>query len=167
MRGTAVRGGMTILGDDRGGMTILGDDGTDSLPPGASLFMWLIYAECGTCGAEAKQPCVGQQFGPHEGRPARWDKDREAFEALTARVREAMDEMAVQALANGYVPPVDEHGMRGGTKWLVSGQGAEPAVFEGGYLCHCGELFVRTAGQGGMKAAFEALIVHEGGAVLP
>jgi hypothetical protein len=37
------------------------------------MIMWLIYAECATCGAGAKEPCVGQEFGPHEGRPARWE----------------------------------------------------------------------------------------------
>lgn len=36
------------------------------------MFMWLVYEECGSCGAAAKQPCVGQRFGPHEGRETRW-----------------------------------------------------------------------------------------------
>ncbi|HEX8346844.1 MAG TPA: hypothetical protein VF657_19200 [Actinoplanes sp.] len=46
--------------------------------PEQQFFMWLIYAECETCGVEAKQPCAGQRFGPHEGRATRWDKDRDS-----------------------------------------------------------------------------------------
>lgn len=40
--------------------------------PGSPVFMWLIYEGCGSCGAAAKQPCVGQRFGAHEGRETRW-----------------------------------------------------------------------------------------------
>jgi len=64
--------------------------------------MWLIYVECGTCGVAAKQPCVGQRFGPHEGRQTRWEKDREVFEELTARVRDAVAEGRAGYEARGY-----------------------------------------------------------------
>jgi hypothetical protein len=47
-------------------------DEDDAFPVGPVL-MWLIYKACETCGAEAKQPCVGSPFGPHEGRPRRWE----------------------------------------------------------------------------------------------
>lgn len=136
-----------------------GDD--DAYPVGPAL-MWLIYAECGVCGAAAKQPCVDQRFGPHGGRPRRWDSDLDEVAALRSRMRVVMAEMAVQAEMDGYVPPPDAHGMRGGSKWRVPELGA--AVFEGGYLCHCGELFVRTAAQGGIEAAQAALVAHEAAA---
>lgn len=55
-----------ILSDDSGD-----DDSAVSYEP--TPLLWLIYGVCPTCGAEAKQPCVGQRFGPHEGRPARWE----------------------------------------------------------------------------------------------
>lgn len=54
----------------------LDDEGRDddAYPVGPS-FMWLIYLACPVCGAEAKRPCVGQRFGPHEGRRAHWERD--------------------------------------------------------------------------------------------
>jgi hypothetical protein len=51
----------------------------DALPVGP-MMMWLIYVECATCGAAAKQPCVGQRFGPHAGRRTRWDRASELSE---------------------------------------------------------------------------------------
>jgi hypothetical protein len=54
------------------------DDDDDSVEddayPVGPRFMWIIYQECPTCGAEAKQPCVGMTYGPHEGRLAHWQR---------------------------------------------------------------------------------------------
>jgi len=60
-----------------------------------------------------------------------------------------------------------EHGEAGGAKWRVDrADPAEDPDWEGGYQCHCGEVFARTVEQGGMRAAFEALVVHQGAVVL-
>lgn len=88
--------------------------------------------------------------------------DDDAFEALTARVRTEVEANVARDVAAGYVLPPDEHGMRAGVKWPVRDDAGEVIGWEGGRLCHCGELFVRTVAQGGMRAADIALIEHEG-----
>jgi hypothetical protein len=59
------------------------------------------------------------------------------------------------------------HGLAGGAKWRVEGEDPDAPGWEGGYVCRCGEVFAKPVEQGGIKAAFEALVVHEGGAVAP
>lgn len=60
---------------DLGDLVVEDDDDDDrGLPPGlAALLMWLIYRECAVCGAPAKTACAGLRFGPHPGRPTRWE----------------------------------------------------------------------------------------------
>jgi hypothetical protein len=84
---------------------------------------------------------------------------------LAERVRDAVGGERAHYEAAGYEGPMPEHGQAGGAKWLVSDPGTEPAEWEGGYVCHCGEVFARDVEQGGMPAAFVALIEHQGGTV--
>jgi hypothetical protein len=86
-------------------------------------------------------------------------------EDLTARVRADIDKHVAKAIAAGVVVPPAEHGMRAGVKWPVRDDD-EIVAWEGGYQCHCGELFVRTAAQGGIRAADMALIEHQGGTLV-
>ncbi len=87
---------------------------------------------------------------------------------LEGKVRAAVAETRERAIAGGYdVSAEPEHGEAGGAKWLVSEPGAEPAEFEGGYVCFCGDVFARDLAAGGMPEAFRALVEHQGGEVLP
>lgn len=85
---------------------------------------------------------------------------------LVERVRAAVAVAYERYVAAGYVGPMPLHGEAGGAKWRVDGPDPENPDWEGGYQCHCGEVFARPSGQGGMPAAFEALIVHQGGRVV-
>lgn len=86
---------------------------------------------------------------------------------LTGRVRAGVASERANYEARGYEGPMPEHGQAGGAKWRVNldDMGAEP-VWEGGYVCHCEAVFARTVEQGGMRAAFGALIEHQGGRVV-
>jgi hypothetical protein len=59
-----------------------------------------------------------------------------------------------------------EHGLAGGAKWPVAGSNPENPDWEGGYVCHCGEVFAYSYADGGVHAAFAALVEHQGGRVV-
>lgn len=80
---------------------------------------------------------------------------------LTERVRDAVGQARAGYEEAGYEGPMPGHGQAGGAKWLVSEPGTEPTVWEGGYVCHCGEVFVSEHEQGSLPTALVALLDHE------
>lgn len=104
-------------------------------------------ADCAGCGSPAAR-CSGLECAPAR--------------ELRQRVCVAMAEGAAN---NPDFVPDAEHGMTGGVKWRVDGDDPDDPGWEGGYLCHCGDLFVRTVAQGGITAAFQALVEHQGGTI--
>lgn len=85
---------------------------------------------------------------------------------LADRVRTAVAAEHRWCQERGYEGPMPLHGEAGGAKWRVDSDDPERPDWEGGYECHCGEVFVATVEQGGMRAAFTALTEHQGGKVL-
>lgn len=54
------------------------------------------------------------------------------------------------------------HGSAGAVKWIADSDGPGGAPrWEGGYVCYCGQVFARPAGEGGIRAALEAYMAHE------
>jgi hypothetical protein len=81
---------------------------------------------------------------------------------LARRVADAVEEQRQSYVASGYEGPMPLHGEAGGAKWRVDDlSDPDNARWEGGYVCHCGEVFARTHEQGGMRVAREALFAHE------
>jgi hypothetical protein len=62
---------------------------------------------------------------------------------LADRVREAVDDARVDYVEAGYEGPMPLHGEAGGSKWRVDSGDPERPDWEGGYVCHCGEVFSR------------------------
>lgn len=57
------------------------------------------------------------------------------------------------------------HGSAGAAKWIADSDGPGGAPrWEGGYVCHCGQVFARRAPEGGIKAALGLFMAHEASA---
>lgn len=81
---------------------------------------------------------------------------------LVPRVRDVIGHAGLKAA--GHQGPTPSHGEASGVKWRVDSDDPERPGWEGGYVCHCGEVFARSAGQGGPRQALVDLLAHIEGA---
>lgn len=63
--------------------------------------------------------------------------------------------------ARGSEWPAPVHGEAGGATWRVRSGDPERPDWEGGYECFCGDVFVATVAEGGIQAAYLALVAHQ------
>lgn len=72
-----------------------------------------------------------------------------------------LNEAMVADRKAGRAKEIPEHGLAAGVRWQVDALREGEMDSDGGYICHCGQVFARTAEQGGLKAAFKTLIAHQ------